>query len=72
TAVLRQVMGHSIVKVIKDLITESKSTLMYATAVTAKMIFSNNLLQIISVMGQSHKKQIQQINHPLHQEQKDK
>ncbi|ODH45650.1 hypothetical protein GX48_08271, partial [Paracoccidioides brasiliensis] len=72
TAILRQAMRHSIVKAIKDLITESKSMLMYATAVTAKTILSNNLSQTVSAMGQSHKKQIQQINCPLHQEQKDK
>ncbi|EEH43284.2 uncharacterized protein PADG_08104 [Paracoccidioides brasiliensis Pb18] len=72
TAVLRQVMEHDIVKVIKDLTAESKSMLMYATATTAKTIFSNNFLQTVSAMRQSHKKQIQQINCSLHQEQKDK
>ncbi|EEH43005.2 uncharacterized protein PADG_07825 [Paracoccidioides brasiliensis Pb18] len=72
TAVLRQVMGHSIVKVIKDLTVKSKSMLTYATVMTAKAILSNNSSQTVSAMGQSHKKQIQQVNCPLHQEQKDK
>ncbi|ODH12607.1 hypothetical protein ACO22_08098, partial [Paracoccidioides brasiliensis] len=50
-------MEHSIVKVIKDLTAESKSMLIYATAVTAKMILSNNFSQTVSVIRQSHKKQ---------------
>ncbi|ODH14828.1 hypothetical protein ACO22_06511 [Paracoccidioides brasiliensis] len=57
TAALRQAMGHSIVKAIKDLTAESKPTLIYATAVTAKVILSNNFFQTVSMIGQSHKKQ---------------
>ncbi|ODH45915.1 hypothetical protein GX48_07987 [Paracoccidioides brasiliensis] len=72
TVILRQAMGHGIVKVIKDLTAESKSMLTYAITMTAKMILSNNFSQIVSVMRQSHKKQIQQVNCSLHQEQKDK
>ncbi|ODH46263.1 hypothetical protein GX48_07652 [Paracoccidioides brasiliensis] len=59
TAILRQAMEHSIVEVIKGLITESKPTLTYATAATAKVILSNNFSQTVPAMEQPHKKQIQ-------------
>ncbi|ODH12966.1 hypothetical protein ACO22_07736 [Paracoccidioides brasiliensis] len=59
TAVLRQAMGHGIAKAIKGLTTESKPTLMYATAATAKAIPSNNPSQAVPATGQPHKKQVQ-------------